>query len=348
MRILAITSTPDRPELALLCGLAKAGHAITVLCENPKSIPSKKNLEASELFIKSRFDLSAIKRIKELFTSKQFDIVHSFSARALTSALFATRGGSVRHVAYRGTVGHLSRWDPLSRLSFLSPRVSKISCVSNAVRDYMTSLGVPRARTATIYKGHDVNWYSAPPTETRASLGIPPNTVLGAFLGNMRRVKGADILIDALDKLPDSIHILLIGAVRDSVVAKKLSASGAQKRVHALGFREDGAGLLKLCDFFVMPSREREGFPKAVIEAMAQKVAPIVTNVGGMPEQVEDEISGLIVPANDATALASAIIKLSSDSKLCVRVGEAARARVASSFTVERTVKETLELYNSL
>ena len=90
---------------------------------------------------------------------------------------------------------------------------------------------------------------------------------------------------------------------------------------------------------FVMPSVDREGLPRAVIEAMAQSVPAIVTRVGGMPELVEDRVSGLVVPPRDPAALATAIVSLAMNGTRRAHYGAAARARIESHFSITRTVE---------
>lgn len=347
LSVVAITSTPDRPERALLCGLAERGVRIMVLTESPHIFAGIGNLEALPLRIKSRLDLKAAGSIRAIVKERGATVVHSFSARALTTALLGTAGLGCRHIAYRGTMGHLSRLDPMAWLSFLNPRIAKISCVSEAVRGYLIAQGVAECKVVTIYKGHSLEWYQRQPSMSRVDLGIPPDAVLCGFLGNMRKVKGADILLAAMDRLPPeaNLHLLLIGELRDPQVLLALQSLRRKERIHQLGYRADGAELLRLCDVVVMPSREREGFPKAVIEGMAQGIPAVVSRVGGMPELVEHGSSGLVVEPEDPEGLAQALITLAQSPELRSTLGNQARERIRQNFPIEKTIEQTLALY---
>ena len=81
---------------------------------------------------------------------------------------------------------------------------------------------------------------------------------------------------------------------------------------------------------------------------MAYGVTPVVTRVGGMPELVEEDVSGLVVPPENPVALSSAIERLYRDKTLLERLGRAAKARIANDFHTSQTVRETGELYKSL
>jgi glycosyltransferase involved in cell wall biosynthesis len=102
------------------------------------------------------------------------------------------------------------------------------------------------------------------------------------------------------------------------------------------------------CDVFVLPSLRREGLPRAVIEAMAYRTPPIVTNCGGSPELVEDGVSGLVVPPGDDGAIANAVRKLAADPAVREDMGKAARERIRLHFNIENTIRKTLKLYQAV
>jgi glycosyltransferase involved in cell wall biosynthesis len=352
MQILAVSPEPDLPESYLLRGFAQRGVKVHWM-GNPKSgrapLLCDSGISMTDFNPSSKVDPKSIHAIRKILDNGTFDLVHSFTGRALSNALFGSIGRSVRHVAYRGTMGHLSRWDPTSWLTFLNPRVTNI-CVSDAVRNYLLAQGVPSERAITIHKGHDLAWYDFKSRPTLASLGIPANAVVVGCVANMRPVKGVDLLLEAfLRLLPrKEIHLLLIGEVRDDLIASFLKGETYRENVHATGFRADAPALIGLCDLIVMPSRKREGLPKAVIEAMAQGVAPIVSNVGGMPEVVVDGECGLVVPPSDVDSLSKAILDLVDDREKAKRLGNKARERIRDHFNIEHTIAEHLSLYTSL
>ena len=99
---------------------------------------------------------------------------------------------------------------------------------------------------------------------------------------------------------------------------------------------------------FTLPSTDREGFPRAVVEAMAHGTPPIVSNVGGMPELVEHGVSGLVVPASDPRALANAIVDLFRHPAKRIEMGRQAKQRIHEVFNCRRSVRETIEMYEDL
>ncbi len=110
------------------------------------------------------------------------------------------------------------------------------------------------------------------------------------------------------------------------------------------GFRLDVPELLSEVAVSVLPSLS-EGLSNSVLESMAAGVPVVATRVGGTPEAIEDGVSGFLVPPRDPAALAEAIAALLERPELARRLGEAARSRVESNFSLARMTEETQKLY---
>ena len=210
-------------------------------------------------------------------------------------------------------------------------------------------LRVPPTRLVTIYKGHSLDWYSAAPADLRP-LGVPAGAFVVGCVANYRRRKGIEYLVAALAELPKEwpVHLLLVGHMEATRLDRAIAASPASDRIHKVGQRTDAPTMTAACDVFALPSVKREGLARSLIEAMAYRVAPIVTNCGGSPELVVDGVSGLVVPVRDAGALGAAIGRLYHEPELRRRLGAAARERIGKHFTIEETIARTLDLYNEL
>ena len=135
------------------------------------------------------------------------------------------------------------------------------------------------------------------------------------------------------------------GRQRAEALAAELELGEA---VRFLGIRRDVPRPLAACDVFCMPSTKREGLARSVIEAMAYRVPPVVSEAGGSPELVVDGESGYVVPVEDSAAIAAAIEKLYRDPELRRTMGEAARVRIGTDFRNEDTVRKTIALYEEL
>jgi GalNAc-alpha-(1->4)-GalNAc-alpha-(1->3)-diNAcBac-PP-undecaprenol alpha-1,4-N-acetyl-D-galactosaminyltransferase len=152
-------------------------------------------------------------------------------------------------------------------------------------------------------------------------------------IGRLVSDKAHDVLLEAFALLGDELKewrlaILGDGRMRDTLKAQAASL-GVASRVHWHGIVQDPHAFYRAANIFVLPSRV-EGTPNALLEAMSCGLPVIVSDGAPGPlELVEDGVTGLVVPVNDATALAAALRRLASDDELRSRLGEAARARVS-------------------
>ncbi|HJR69521.1 MAG TPA: glycosyltransferase [Gammaproteobacteria bacterium] len=358
IKALCITEDLDRPTAATFGGLARAGIDVTVVCPAGSELRGslqEQGVRLLDVAVYKRGDAGAVRALRDELDQGRYDILHLFSNTALQNGLAASRGLPVKIVAYRGIVGNVSFFSPVSWLRFLNPRIDRIVCVADAVRDYFLAmrpafLRIPAERLVRIYKGHSLDWYRAVPADL-ATVGVPPGSFTIACVANYRPRKGIEVLVDAFGRLPDSTnpHLLLIGGGMDAPrLQRRIAASPAASRIHVLGYRKDAPALTAACDVFVLPSTKREGLARSLIEAMAYGVAPVVTDCGGSPELVEHGESGLVVPVADAAALAAAIRMLHDDEALRARLGAGARDRIRTAFRIEDTIAKTLELYRSI
>jgi len=239
-------------------------------------------------------------------------------------------------------------------MRYLNPRIDRIVCVCEAIRQWFLRmqpafLRMPPERPVTIHKGHKLEWYADAPVDL-SQFGIPADAFVIGCAAAYRPRKGIEYLIDAMGLLPDDIpaHLLLIGKMDAEELTRKIDACPAADRIHRSGYRTDAPAVTAACDVFCLPSTKREGLPRAVIEAMAYRVPPVVTNSGGSPELVVDGESGYVVPIKDARALADAFEWLYRDPDLRRRMGDAAHERIATAFRNEDTVRKTIALYKEL
>ena len=128
---------------------------------------------------------------------------------------------------------------------------------------------------------------------------------------------------------------------------EQVAALGLESRVCFLGIRADVADILRASDVFVLSSRW-EGNPMSVMEAMAAGLPVVSTAVGGVPELVREGETGLLVPSEDAGALARALQALVDDSVRRQAMGAAARQHAIAHFDIRHTVRGYEQLYESL
>jgi glycosyltransferase involved in cell wall biosynthesis len=355
---LCLASYSDRPETETFIGLHRSGVDLEVICE-PSAQHRGRLLEAgvpvTDLHIGGRLDLAAIRAIRARLRSRPFDVLHAFTNRTISNGLIAARGMPIRVVLYRGIVGNLSFLNPIDYSTFLNPRVDRIVCVCEAVREFLLSMRLlgrrlPRERPVRIYKGHDLEWYRDAPADL-AQFGVRPGEFVVVTVANNRPRKGIGVLVDAMSHIPADapVRLLLVGSGMDEpALARRIAASPHRERIHATGYRKDAPAIAAAAHVSVLPTLRREGLPRGVIEAMCYGVPPIVTAVGGSPELVVNGESGIVVPPDDARAIAEAIMQLMHDPARRERMGVAARERIREHFRIETTIEQTHALYREL
>ena len=355
IRALCIADDADRPTTATFVGLRRAGidlSAVRTRSETANEALHAAGVPLLDIPVASRMATAGVRQLRAELQRGRHDILHLFGNRALEHGLRASRGLPVRIVAYRGIVGNVSFLSPVSWRRHLNPRIDRIVCVADAVRDHFLNmrparLRMPAEKLVTIHKGHSLDWYTDPPADLRA-LGVPPGVFTVVCVANYRPRKGIELLVEALPALPEEVHLLLVGHMDSRTLHRRIAASPASSRIHRPGYLTEAPAVAGACDVAVLPSIKREGLPRSVIEAMAYKTPPVVTDSGGSPELVVDGISGLVVPARDTVAISRAIRRLHDDAELRNRMGAAARERIRKHFRIEDTIERTERLYRDL
>ena len=203
--------------------------------------------------------------------------------------------------------------------------------------DTIRAGGVDAAKVAVIENGLDL-------PAGCADVGHEPP--VGLMVAQMRPEKAHVDLVRALALLehPPTIRLIGDGSERPAVVA--LAAELGVDRTLVLEGSRDRAGDAFAEAQFGLLTSHNEGLPNAVLEAFSYGVPVIATAVGGVPDVVVDEATGLLVPPHDAPALAAAIARLAGDPSLRRRLGAAARER-ARDFSWDRCVEQHEALYRS-
>lgn len=170
------------------------------------------------------------------------------------------------------------------------------------------------------------------------------------FLGRLCKEKGLRELFSVLPQLHEQfpqMRLLLGGIWEDEDLREE--AAKMKEYVTDLGWLQGEAkkDYLRISDLFVFPTYF-EGQPVSVLEAMAYQCGIVATNVGGIPQMVEQEQTGLLIEPKDPEGLKSALEKLLSDPEVCERLGKNARAKVQKEFSIEKSLQELIKIYQQL
>jgi glycosyltransferase involved in cell wall biosynthesis len=221
----------------------------------------------------------------------------------------------------------------------------RVFAVSDRVRRHCIEVdGVDSTRVRTIYNGLDLQ--EAPPRPAGASRRFHVTTI-----GNIRRVKGHDVLIRAaalVVKRTPEIYFSIAGEILEADYFAELISLvddlGLSRNFQFAGGIRDPGLYLEEADIFVLPSRS-EGFSNALLEAMAAALPIIATDVGGNAEAVLDGCNGLLIPPDDPNALARCIARLVDDRAASRQMGAAGRRLAEEKFSTAAMMAQVTSAY---
>ncbi len=284
------------------------------------------------------------------------DVVHNHMYRAEvvgTKAAVALGEAGHRRPWIISTV-HSSRVrsdEDQEELRRLTPSMNHLVVVSNAIDRKIVDEGRTMTPRSLIYNGVDLDRYDhqEPCCTLREEYGMEPNSQIVGVVGRLELEKGHPTLLRAWPLVLRSVplaYLMIVGeGSRLDALQVIAHEQGIERHVVFTGRRDDIPAVTAAFDVAVLPSyREAQGL--TILEAMAMSRPVVASNVGGIPEMIEDGVTGLLVPPHDARALAAAIIRLLRDHQLADVIGRAGHDMVHDRFCVQLMVSAIEDLYD--
>jgi len=377
MRILLVKSFPQLTVTAELAkGLKYLGHKVEIavpkIDESAKQmielgipvfiVDIRSSLKTNNFIKKRLLDIKGIVDLSKLYKTGNYDIIH-------LNLLRARFLGRVAHLlAKNSPIVSTIHGPDLDNTFYYALEKSTYwvddgtAVVSKDVLNYVLDKGIKYKKIEVIYNGIDIEKFDKIPVKKwylYDELKIPRSIKLVGMVAWLypNNIKGHEDFLKAakiiLDEKKD-IRFVIVGGnpyrqynYKEQLInlAKNL---GIERYVYLLGTRYDIPNILDSLACLVLPSRVREGFGIVLIEAMARRIPTIGTDVGGIPEVVENGKTGVIVPPADTSSLAEAILKLISDPAKVITMGILGRERVERIFTVEIMAKNYEKFYEKI
>lgn len=211
-------------------------------------------------------------------------------------------------------------------------------CVAHAIKEEIEKLGwVPSDSLKVIHSGVDLEKFSPEGSgNLRNELGLGKEDVLIGAVARISSIKGFEYLIEAIPevlKVHPNTRCVLVGTGRiEGELKDKVEKLGLNQSVTFVGFREDSPDAIRSLDIVVHPSVHTEGLPNSLLEAMACGKPVIATPVAGIPEALQEDETGILVPSRDSKALAQAIISMMNKDDMRLSMSKAARVRAEKCF----------------
>ncbi len=344
----------ERRTFAEAVEFKKRGYRV-ILAVQPGSAlgehAKEAGIEVRGIRMRNRDILKAFFRLIFLIRRERVDIVNTHSSKDSWIASFAAR---LAHRPILLRTRHVTI--PISNHPFniVYKLPHRIITVSNYVRETMIRknrikpekiISIP---TAINLKKFD---FKMSGSKVREKLRIDPEVPLVGMIGVIRTEKGHPYFIEAAQrilKVHPKVRFLIVGQEpKGKTIVRRVRELKLEKKILVTGFRPDVPQVLAALDIFTMPSL-REALGTALLEALAMKKPVIATRVGGIPEVIIHNQTGLLVPPADSKALARAILELLENKEKAERLGRNGRKLIEEKFSQETMIGKIEDLYREL
>jgi glycosyltransferase involved in cell wall biosynthesis len=339
---------PSKYEVHLVC-----------LCPGPfAELVDKAGFPATVIPMRHRIDLSKIRDVRHYIRNQQIDLVHTHGVRANLIGRSAAKREGIPIVT---TFHSMLRYDYDSPWKVLIARLltmctnhytNRFIAISHAIEEDLLEMHIPADKIQVIHSGLDIAKFTSPqnPDEIRRQLGLNSDCITFTMVARLHPVKGQRYFLQAACQLLDAgikTQFLLIG---EGIDRPRLEAQvrelGLGSAVRMPGYYRNIADIYEVTDILCVPSL-MEGLGLVILEGMYFGVPIIASNVGGIPELIEDGKSGILIPPADVQALFETMYRLAVNPDLAQTLAHQGKQRV-QHFTVENMTRQVEECYEGL
>ncbi|HIC22166.1 MAG TPA: glycosyltransferase [Planctomycetes bacterium] len=348
----------ERQTLLLVEGLRREGHQASIAC--PPASPLAERARSSgipvdEIPLRGELDLSSVRQLRRLIQHIDPQILQLHTAHAHTIGLLANFGlrrapsvivqRRVDFSIYRSGTPFLTRFK-------YRHGVDRYIAISDKIAEVLQQDGVDPQRIRVVHSGVTA---LPDPGQTvkqlRDQLQLPDSAPLLGSVGALSEHKGHRYLIEAMGLLKSrqaAAHLVLIGDGEEAEAIDTLAQqNGIADRIHRVGFQDDVSSWLAALDLYIHPSLE-EGLGTSILDALTATRAVIASAVGGIPEVIEEGVTGRLVAPADPARLAQVIDQLLDDPTTAETLATAGKQRVEQHFSAEAMVRGNLAVHLEL
>lgn len=310
-------------------GLSDRGHQVKILAPAGSPLADRATVPLVGISLRGQFRFDRLGAFLRAFRGEAFDVAHVHFSPDFVVPAIAARLAKVplivmtRHVALPWSPGKVRRY--LRLFDHIIP-------VSHAVERHLSASGVPADRMTVAKAGCSPLAPSQPRDDARRALGLATDDFAAGIFGRLVPEKGVDVLLAASGLAPEGVRIEIFGEGPQEAALRKAS----DPRTTFRGFVPDVADAMAAMDAVVIPSVWEEAFPYAALEAMSVGAPLVASRVGGLPEVVEEGVTGLLFEKGSAEGLARCLAELAGDRARAGRMGEAGRALHRAEYTLEK------------
>lgn len=352
---------PSRYESTLLYGAEEAGEG-NYLGLHGQELQSTIYVPELGREIRPGQDIFTLAKIVKIIRRLEPDVVHTHTAKAGALGRLAAilcRVPVIVHT-YHGHVLH-GYFSPRKTQVFvgiekmLARGTSRLLAVTPQVRDDLLARDIGRPEQYTVVPlGFDLERFENAARlrgELRRELGLAADVPMVGIVARLVPIKAHEVFLAAAAKVLQSVPSCRFLIVGDGERRAELEAMGQQMGIAAslifMGWRADLARIYADLDVVALTSKN-EGSPVALIEGMACTRPAVATRVGGVPDVIEDGVTGLLAPDGDAEAVAAGIERLLRDPAFAAGLASAAHDKVMARYAATRLLKDLDRMYVDL
>ncbi len=342
--------------LDLVLALSKNGVKLTLGC-NPGSVlgerAKEEGIRVIPIRMRNEIDILAVIFLVATIQKEKFEIIHCHTMRDHVLGSLAARYLGTLPVVRTQHIHYPENPSLMAQLAY-KKWTDKIICNSEFIRKNLLDVGIDSSLLTMVHNGINLDRmkYFGKPKQFKAEIGFINEETLVGCIGSLFQTKGQEYLIKAFPGiLQNHSHCRLV-IVGDGPERGKLETLvdelNIRKEVVFTGKRKDIPDILASLDLMVVPSVWDEPFGLVSLEAMSMRVPLIVTSVGGIPEVVENNITGITVQPGDCEALMKAVVRIIDDRELTSKIVDNAEKRVREYFNAHRMASQVEVIYGQL
>jgi glycosyltransferase involved in cell wall biosynthesis len=326
--------------------MAARGHEVVVACRAGGILEGRARSAGVDVHaFPFRGDWSPLAALSLVHLARRVrpNVVHAHDPHALAAAMALWSPLVASRRVDFAVKGRTSQWK--------YAQADRIIAVSEAVAAVLRRDGVAPDRVRVVYEGVPDRRPDPGGRAILEGLGVPMTALVVGTVAALTDHKDHRTLLSAAAvvsaRVPAAYFVIVGDGERKPALLAQAAELGLHGRVVFAGFREDLDRLIPAFDVFCLSSK-MEGLGTSLLDAMCFARPVVATAAGGIPEAVEDGVTGRVVPVQDPPALAAALVSVLEDPAGSQRMGKAGRGRFESRFSADRMVDGTLSVYDEL
>jgi glycosyltransferase involved in cell wall biosynthesis len=327
---------------------ARQGFRVMLVCQPGSPLAGaarREGLPMLPLAMRDAVDVIACWRLRRFMRAERVDLVHTHSSIDAWLAGFAARSLGLPVVRSRHVSIPVKR-----RRNFVYNALSdRIISSGEAIREVLIHGGVDPDRVVAIPAGVDGSRFHSRVSGAAVRQELQLYGPVVGTVAMFRHSKGHQLLLRAvpevLKHVPDAVFLWVGDGIGRAGLQREIAEAGLSACIRLTGFREDVPALLAAMDLFVLPSIKSDGVPQSVLQALAMRRPVIASGVGGIPEVIQHQRTGLLVPPDDPHALAEAITSVLQHPARAAEWARAGGELIDGHYTLAHTIDRTAAVY---